>query len=90
VLTRLEWQKVHELNEALDCRVYARAAAWIAGADRWTEAVWRDLERQIGPAEEVDNNQSADPPLESDSIAGVIRRRPTHRNRRVFRSSYLS
>jgi hypothetical protein len=34
VLTRLEWQKVHELNEALDCRVYARAAAWIAALDR--------------------------------------------------------
>ena len=31
--TRLEWQKLRERNEALDCRVYARAAAWIAGAD---------------------------------------------------------
>jgi phage terminase large subunit GpA-like protein len=41
--TRLEWQKLRERNEALDCRVYARAAAWIAGADRWTEAKWRDL-----------------------------------------------
>jgi phage terminase large subunit GpA-like protein len=28
--TRLEWQKLRERNEALDCRVYARAAAWIA------------------------------------------------------------
>ena len=27
---RLEWQKLRERNEALDCRVYARAAAWIA------------------------------------------------------------
>ena len=42
---RLEWQKLRERNEALDCRVYARAAAWIAGADRWTDAMWRDLER---------------------------------------------
>ena len=48
--TRLEWQKLRERNEALDCRVYARAAAWIVGADRWTEAKWRDLEDQIGPA----------------------------------------
>ena len=38
---RLEWQKLRERNEALDCRVYARAAAWIAGADRWTQAMWR-------------------------------------------------
>ena len=45
--TRLEWQKLRERNEALDCRVYARAAAWIAGADRWRERKWRDLEAQV-------------------------------------------
>lgn len=48
--TRLEWQKLRERNEALDCRVYARAAAWIAGMDRWSEAKWRDLEQQVGQA----------------------------------------
>jgi phage terminase large subunit GpA-like protein len=48
--TKLDWQKLRERNEALDCRVYARAAAWIAGIDRWTEAKWRDLEDQVGPA----------------------------------------
>jgi hypothetical protein len=48
--TRLDWQKLRERNEALDCRIYARAAAWIVGADRWAEAKWRDLEDQIGPA----------------------------------------
>jgi phage terminase large subunit GpA-like protein len=45
---RLEWQKLRERNEALDTRVYARAAAWIAGADRWPEARWADLEAQLG------------------------------------------
>ena len=39
-----------ERNEALDCRVYARAAAWIAGADRWPDEKWRDLEDQLGAA----------------------------------------
>jgi phage terminase large subunit GpA-like protein len=43
-----EWQKMRERNEALDCRVYARAAAWIMGADRWDEATWRRLEAQAG------------------------------------------
>jgi len=43
-----EWQKMRERNEALDCRVYARAAAWILGADRWDEATWRSLEAQAG------------------------------------------
>jgi phage terminase large subunit GpA-like protein len=45
---RPELQKLRERNEVLDCRVYARAAAWIDGADRRTEATWRDLEAQIG------------------------------------------
>ncbi|MBW7950796.1 MAG: phage terminase large subunit family protein [Pseudorhodoplanes sp.] len=51
--TRLEWQKLRERNEALDCRVYARAAAWIVGADRWTEAKWCDLEEQVRPRNPV-------------------------------------
>ena len=88
--SRLEWQKLRERNEALDCRVYARAAAWIAGADRWTEAMWRDLEAQIGPAQEIEREQPADPQFDSGSVASVIRRRPVRRGRRVFRSSYLS
>ena len=47
---RLEWQKLRERNEVLDCRIYARAAAWIAGADRWSDEKWRDLEDQVGIA----------------------------------------
>ena len=47
---KLEWQKLRERNEVLDCRVYARAAAWIAGADRWPDEKWRDLEDQVGHA----------------------------------------
>lgn len=85
--TRLEWQKLRERNEALDCRVYARAAAWIAGSDRWTEAMWRDLEQQVGTAEEVVDDQAAEA---FEGVAGVIRRRPERRGRRVFRSSYMS
>jgi citrate lyase subunit beta / citryl-CoA lyase len=46
---KLEWQKLRERNEALDCRVYARAAAWIADADRWPDEKWRDLEDAVGP-----------------------------------------
>ena len=45
---RQEWQKLRERNEALDTRVYARAAAWIMGADRWDERMWRQLEDQAG------------------------------------------
>jgi phage terminase large subunit GpA-like protein len=45
---RQEWQKLRERNEALDARIYARAAAWILGADRFDERMWRQLEKQAG------------------------------------------
>lgn len=47
---RLEWQKLRERNEALDCRSYARAAAWIAGVDRWGEDRWDALETELRDA----------------------------------------
>jgi phage terminase large subunit GpA-like protein len=39
---------MRERNEALDARIYARAAAWILGADRFDERMWRQLEKQAG------------------------------------------
>jgi phage terminase large subunit GpA-like protein len=88
--SRLEWQKLRERNEALDCRVYARAAAWIAGADRWTEAMWCDLEQQVGRPAAVEDDLAIEPDAAPTSIAGVLRGRPQRRSRRVFRSSYMS
>jgi phage terminase large subunit GpA-like protein len=85
---RLEWQKLRERNEALDCRVYARAAAWLVGADRWSEAMWHDLEEQIGDS--ADDDCEAEPNVAADSVAGLVRRAPVRRARRVFRSSYIS
>jgi phage terminase large subunit GpA-like protein len=89
---RLEWQKSRERNEALDCRVYARAAAWIAGADRWSEAMWRSLEKQAAaPKEDADREpEPADAEERAANVAGRIRRRPQPRGRRAYRSSYLS
>jgi len=46
---KLEWQQIRERNEALDCRVYARAAAWLMGIDRWDERRWEQLEEQLRP-----------------------------------------
>ncbi|MBY0350813.1 phage terminase large subunit family protein [Tabrizicola sp.] len=76
--TKLEWQKLRERNEALDCRVYARAAAWIAGADRWPEARWQELERQLVVTGE--GNAGDAPPTQPF--------RPSAR-RRTVRSSYM-
>lgn len=45
---RYQWEKVYPRNEPLDCRVYARAAAFLEGADRWDSDQWRRLEAELG------------------------------------------
>lgn len=45
---RTEWQKMRDRNEALDCRIYARAAAAVCGIDRFSEHHWLQLEEQAG------------------------------------------
>jgi phage terminase large subunit GpA-like protein len=79
---RLEWQKLRERNEALDCRVYARAAAWIVGADRWSEARWVDLETQVAG----DGSDNAD---QDKGAAGSIRAVRSPARRRSMPSSYM-
>ncbi len=44
---RHEWRKLRERNEALDCRVYARAALWVLGADRYGAGFWKRLADQL-------------------------------------------
>lgn len=43
-----EWAKTRDRNEALDCRVYARAAAVVVGADRWSADDWESHRRSRG------------------------------------------
>lgn len=42
-----EWQKTRERNEALDCRIYARAASISYGIEQFTETKWRNLEKAL-------------------------------------------
>ena len=81
---KLEWQKLRERNEVLDCRVYARAAAWIAGADRWSDEKWRDLEDQVGRKPEGIIDAMPDATVS----AGVLARAPAIGGKR--RSDWLS
>ena len=84
---KLEWQKLRERNEVLDCRVYARAAAWIAGADRWSGAKWRDLEDQLGPAPgQTEGHRAGDEP--ASATAGLLGRAPRATGTR--RSTWLA
>jgi len=85
-------------NEALDCRIYARAAVWLAGADRWSDARWHGLEEQLGleaspfnpvpTKREIVTEQpvggAADPAM-PPPIGGDIRRRVLNAARRRVR-----
>ena len=86
--SRPEWQKLRERNEALDCRVYARSAAWIAGADRWTEAKV-PVETGGDPSAPPAAPGTAAAPTAPAASAGRLRT-ASRPGRRVFRSSYLS
>lgn len=44
----LRWVKIRDRNEALDCRVYARAMVNLMGVERWTEKHWTRMEIQQG------------------------------------------
>lgn len=48
-------------NEALDCRVYARAAASIYGLDRMSDFKWRALEESLGCVTEISAPEQPSP-----------------------------
>lgn len=73
-----EWVKSRDRNEALDCRVYARAVAWLMGLDRWDDKKWGDLEAQLTVADAA----VAEP-------AGKPNRRRRERLRQNDRSDWL-
>ena len=86
--TRLEWQKLRDRNEALDCRVYARAATWIIGADRWSDARWQHLEDQLNIHPSDDH--SIEPVEAPQTRQGGQIIRPRASRRRVITSGYMN
>jgi phage terminase large subunit GpA-like protein len=58
-----EWQKMRERNEALDARVYARAAASRVGIDRFQEAHWTELTRRVKVHQPPPTPPSSPPPV---------------------------
>jgi phage terminase large subunit GpA-like protein len=83
-----EWQKMRERNEALDCYVYARAAAAASGLDRFEDRHWRELERQLGLSPPETANEQ---PIEATDSGGLVvsgaNQRPA---RRLIRSRWLN
>jgi phage terminase large subunit GpA-like protein len=43
------WEKLRDRNEALDCRIYARAAAASLRFESWTPDRWDEMERALTP-----------------------------------------
>ncbi|CAI8819251.1 phage terminase large subunit family protein [Methylococcus capsulatus] len=89
---RREWQKLRERNEALDCYVYARAAAAAAGLDRFEERHWRALEDQLGVGPPPDPEAPLQPihPETPTDPGGRSVSGPGRSSRRVIRSRWLS
>jgi len=87
-----EWQKMRERNEALDCYVYARAAASSAGLDRFEERHWRELERQLGlppPTGEPPIEAPTDQFTEATHRGGLSASGTQKPTRRVIRSRWF-
>ncbi len=87
-----EWQKTRERNEALDCYVYARAAAAAAGLDRFEERHWREWEKQLGVRSPHDPPPLALPPppeLEATPSGGLTVSNASKPLRRVIKSRWM-
>lgn len=76
-----EWRKERERNEALDCRVYAHAAAASVGIDRFNDAIWLRLETALGLVTEVNGP--------APEVATAPPQSPPAIQRRTIRSSYV-
>ena len=71
---RATWEKdPSRNNEALDCRVYARAAATIYGLDRMSQFKWHSLEQALGVAEEIPTQGVEVPVTVSETPASATR-----------------
>ena len=85
-----EWQKLRERNEALDCYVYARAAAAASGLDRFEERHWCELERQLGTASSAPPEHITEPGSEATQRGGLAVSGHRNPRRRVIKSRWLS
>jgi phage terminase large subunit GpA-like protein len=87
---RLEWVKPNGArNEALDCAVYALAAAHFVGIDRWKEGEWSKWESRVQTFDLVDAMSSEPPavvaaPLEAPAAPEVEAAPPRRPSRGRF------
>ncbi len=63
---KTEWQQTRARNEVLDCRIYARAAAWDRGLDRMQGKHWAFFEEQLGVSPVRQQTAPVAPPQEKN------------------------
>ena len=68
-----EWQKTRERNEALDCRVYARAASISFGIEQFTETKWRNLEKALIPESKEKVKLPAKKKIKLDILPKIVK-----------------
>jgi phage terminase large subunit GpA-like protein len=88
--TKMEWVKTRERNEALDCRVYARAATAAMGMDVWSPGRWDRM--ADGLAKPVVARVAEAPPVPTPARVDGAPRRPVERAPSYFdtgRQSYF-
>lgn len=68
-----EWQKTRERNEALDCRVYARAASISFGIEQFTETKWRNLEKALIPESKEKVNLTTKKKTKLDILPKIVK-----------------
>ena len=72
---RATWEKdPTRSNEALDCRVYARAAAALYGLDRMSEFKWRSLGQALGDSRPQPTNEE-DRPAGKPTLRQMLQQR---------------
>jgi phage terminase large subunit GpA-like protein len=76
------WQKIRDRNEALDCRVYARAAAIALGIDRWSDEKWERLPGSVSSKVERQPHFEGAPDIAATKIS-------SRTIRRIVRSSMM-
>jgi len=69
------WEKRRSRNEALDARIYARAAAASIRMDHWPESRWAEIEEGLGKPR-VQEPISAAKPKPEARLAAVPQFKP--------------
>jgi len=71
-------------NEALDCTVYALAAFWLLGLNRWRPGQWEQLRQKVNPlvADLFEGEPSGSTPAAVDEALKTLTPKPRRRGRK--------